>query len=83
MTFLRDENHIQLETPSAHSTYRGPKAPKHWAVEFQLVMIIEGRNLRYEARWPLPNTENHGPQGQTVQAKGQISIAAAFLPGTA
>ena len=83
MTFLRDEGYIQLQTPSADSTYKGPKAPKHWAVEFQLVMIVEGRNLRYEARLPAPKAQEHSAQVQTVQAKGQISIAAAFQPGTA
>lgn len=83
MTFLKDEGHIQPESPSEFSTYSGPRAPKYWAVTFDLVMIVDGRNLRYEARWP-PSTDvdarNHG---QRVHAMGQTSIAAAFRPGTA
>ena len=46
---------------------------RHYKIELELVMIIDGRNLRYEARWPV---------GGTVRSCGQISIAAAFLPGT-
>lgn len=80
MTFLKEKKMIKLQKPSANSKYKGPKAPKHWEVEIQLVMIIEGRNLRFEARWPVPD---HNNQHQTVKAKGQISIAAAFQPGTA
>jgi hypothetical protein len=83
MTFLKDEGHIKLQGPSFYSTYKGPKPPKHWSVEFQLVMIVDGRNLRYEARLPMPSATTTGPRGQTVHARGQISIAAAFKPGTA
>jgi hypothetical protein len=83
MTFLREEGHIKLQEPSVYSTYQGPKAPRYWSVEFQLVMIVEGRNLRYEARWPLPSEDEQTSQGPTVHATGQISIAAAFKPGTA
>jgi hypothetical protein len=83
MTFLKENGDIKLQPPSYFSTYSGPKAPHHWSVEFQLVMIVDGRNLRYEARWPILKENNHNPQGQTVQARGQVSLAAAFKPGTA
>jgi hypothetical protein len=53
----------------------GSQGKRHYRVEFELVMIIHGRSLRYEARWPI------GEGGQ-VRAGGQICIAAAFLPGT-
>jgi len=68
MTFLRDEEYISPTYPQA-----GEKWQPHWKVEFELLMIIDGRNLRYEARWPA---------GGQVQDQGQISIAAAFDPGT-
>lgn len=45
----------------------------HYKIEFELVMIINGRNLRFEARWP---------KGGEVQGSTQICIAAAFRPGT-
>lgn len=46
-------------------------------------MIVDGRNLRYEARWPIPKENDQTHHKQNVQAEGQISIAAAFKPGTA
>ncbi len=49
--------------------------PLHYEVKYDLVVIVEGRNLRYEAKYP------SGSRGKT-QKMGQISIAAAFLPGT-
>jgi hypothetical protein len=70
MTFLRTEGLIQPTTPGP-----GEKGKKHYKVEFDLVMIVDGRNLRYEARYPM------GGAGQ-VQMKGQTCIAAAFVPGT-
>ena len=68
MTFLVDQGLIEAIEPDAHS---GGK--RHYKIELELVMIIDGRNLRYEARWPA--------EGE-VQCGGQISIAAAFQPGT-
>jgi hypothetical protein len=51
----------------------GVQGKPHYKVEFELVMIVNGRNLRYEARWP-----------KNGQARGtaQVCIAAAFKPGT-
>lgn len=83
MTFLRDEGHIQPVPPSDFSTYSGPKAPYHWAVTFELVMIIDGRNMRYEARWPPSNSPEARLHDLKVCEKGQTCIAAAFRPGTA
>jgi hypothetical protein len=68
MTFLKTENLIQVVEPGP-----GEGGKRHYRVEFELVMIIDGRNLRYEARYPA---------GGIVQDRGQISIAAAFEPGT-
>ena len=83
MTFLKDQGYIKPEPPSEFSTYSGPKGPYHWSVKFKLVMIVEGRNLRYEARWPIPNTREGESQLNSVHATGQICIAAGFKPGTA
>ncbi|KAF2181396.1 hypothetical protein K469DRAFT_590044, partial [Zopfia rhizophila CBS 207.26] len=52
MTFLKTEGRIEPESPSETSTYSNPQR-QHWAIHFELVIIVEGRNLRYEARWPL------------------------------
>jgi hypothetical protein len=45
----------------------------HYKIEFELIMIINGRNLTFEARWP---------KGGAVQGSTQLCIAAAFRPGT-
>jgi hypothetical protein len=80
MNFLREEGLIQPQMPSASSTFVGKRAKPFWAVEFDLVMIVDGRNLRYEARWPQADAASmEEPQ---ARARGQISIAAAFHPGT-
>jgi hypothetical protein len=69
MTFLKTEG-LELIVPE-----KGERGTKHWKVDFDLVMIVDGRNLRYEARYPRG-------EGGRVQEKGQTSIAAAFHPGT-
>jgi hypothetical protein len=84
MSFLRNEGFIQPVKPSEFSTFEGIKAQQpYWAVEFELVMVIDGRNLRYEARWPPSNEPAATIHPQKVYAQGQICIAAAFKPGTA
>lgn len=68
MTFLKDRNLIQPMDPE-----EGIIARSHYKVEYELVMIVNDRNMRWEARYPA---------GGEVQGSGQISIAAAFIPGT-
>jgi hypothetical protein len=70
MTFLRDQGIIQPVDPEP-----GTIGKRHYKVGIELVMIIDGRNLRYEARWPIG-------RDSSVQERGQICIAAAFEPGT-
>ncbi|KAF2175978.1 hypothetical protein K469DRAFT_608704 [Zopfia rhizophila CBS 207.26] len=82
MTFLKDRGLIQPEAPSHYSTFRLNPQRRHWVVNFELVMIVDGRNLRYEARWP-PTEDLEFGEEQTVHAVGQECIAAAFQPGTA
>lgn len=64
---------------------------RHYKVEYDLVPMIKGRDLIYEARWPssdsLSRTENDRRKRQRLEKyefkqTAQISIAAAFLPGT-
>lgn len=70
MSFLVKENHIQLIKADPNLEVKA-----HYKIEFELAMIINGRNLRYEARWPRGG-------GGHVHGSGQICIAAAFQPGT-
>ncbi|TGO36697.1 hypothetical protein BHYA_0117g00210 [Botrytis hyacinthi] len=71
MTFLREKGIITPVYPE-----EGIGGKKHYRVEYELVAKVEGRALRYEARYPA------GKDGK-VQNKGQFSIAAAFREGTA
>jgi hypothetical protein len=64
MTFLREQGLIKPISG---------KGKKHYRVEYELVAFVEGRNLRYEARYPA---------GGKTQGAAQISIAAGFEPGT-
>ena len=82
MTFLKDQGHIQPKIPSEWSRDVGTNT-LHWEVTFDLVMIVDGRNLRYEARWPSLKDPEAASHQQSVQGTGQICIAAAFKPGTA
>ena len=91
MTFLKTEGYIQPRPPSEYSRYDNPKQ-LHWDVVFDLVMIVDGRNLYYEARWPpldrngaveQPLDRDGAFQQRAVQPRGQICIAPAFEPGTA
>jgi len=83
MTFLKDEGLI--EPVSAYNVQPGQRTPlRFYSVEFDLVVIVNGRNLRYEARWPKSlNVESEGHLTDNVVAQGQICIAASFKPGTA
>lgn len=65
MTFLRTDGHIQPIMPE------GTHGQLHYRVEYQLVMIIDGYNMKYEARWS-------NSQEQRVLASEQINIASAF-----
>lgn len=64
-THLRTEGYLKPE----HQLV-GPEGP-YYKVDYELRMIVNGRNLRYDVRC----------DGLTQQA-GEISIAAAFVPGT-
>ncbi|ESZ92420.1 hypothetical protein SBOR_7179 [Sclerotinia borealis F-4128] len=71
MTFLRDKGTIKPVYPE-----EGNNGTKHYIVDYELVAIVSGRALRYEAKYP-------AGEGGKVQGKGQLSIAAAFREGTA
>jgi hypothetical protein len=84
MSFLRDQGYIQPKPHSEYSAHYGNKTKSHyWSTEFDLVAILDGRNLRYEARWPPVSKVDEFGQAPEVQVSGQICVAAAFKPGTA
>lgn len=70
MTFLKDEGRIHPTIPDA-----GAPGKPHYRVEFDLVITVSGRSLRFEARWL------GVPGGQVIES-GETCIAAAFQSGT-
>jgi hypothetical protein len=83
MSFLRDRGYIQPTDPSETSANHGNMEKRYYLVKFDLVMILDGRDLRYEARWPPHEQLEKFGQPPNVQASRQICVAAAFRPGTA
>ncbi|CZR65043.1 uncharacterized protein PAC_14943 [Phialocephala subalpina] len=82
MTFLRDEGKITPIYPEVYGSEEGEydeeediRGKPHYLITYDIVPIVQGRNLRYEVRYPA------GEPGKT-QKIGQICIAAAFTPGT-
>lgn len=71
MSFLKDDPNFHAVKPDP-----GVKGQLHYCIEFELVIQIDGRNLRFEARYPA------GENGKVMGAR-QISIAGSFQPGTA
>ena len=49
-------------------------------VVFDLVIIVEGRQLKYEARWP---SNAISPDEVKVRRTGYVSLAPSLAPGTA
>ena len=70
MTFLITDGHIQPTIPAP-----GERGQPHWKVDFEMVMMLKGRNLKYQARWP-------AGEGGKVLEENQTCIAAAFVHGT-
>ncbi|TEY45859.1 hypothetical protein BOTCAL_0326g00040 [Botryotinia calthae] len=47
MAFLKEQNLIQPVEPE-----EGVRAKRHYKVEYELVMIVNDRNMGWEARYP-------------------------------
>ena len=83
MTFLKTKKLIQPELPRQMNAKLSKAMRRgYWTVDFEIVLVVQDRNLRYEARWPKRDCLEPG-QIQKVCARGQVCIAAAFQPGTA
>jgi hypothetical protein len=80
VSFLKDENLIEPNIPDPDGD---PTLQRlFWEPEYEVALIVEGRSIRFEARWPI--TENlYLGQNQRVLAMKVVGIAAAFKPGTA
>ena len=79
---------MEIIDPKPRNT-GGLRGQPHYRVEYDLVAFVEGRNLRYEARWPALDRYEAGNKrkrddeaGYVVLETAQVSIASAFQPGT-
>jgi hypothetical protein len=81
MSFLKNEGRIQPQLPSSSSSHYGTQK-KHYEVHYEVALIVEGRSIRFEARYPVSAELKEGVE-QTILAMKLVGIAAAFQPGTA
>ena len=89
MSFLRDKGHIEITYPKPDK-YGVVRGEPHYVIEYDLYVILDSRNLRYEARWPplergadqRVTRKRCTQQKAKVKQVAQVSIAAAFQPGT-
>jgi hypothetical protein len=81
LTRLRDEGRIEPQHPSMYSTHTGPQK-RYWEVHYEVALIVEGRSIRFEARYPVKDALRPGEQQEVLGVK-LVGIAAAFAPGTA
>jgi hypothetical protein len=81
LTFLIDEGKIEPQFPDDYSTHAGSNK-KHWEAHYELIMTVEGRSIRFEAKWP---ARKHLQPGESQRNLGAtlVGIAASFQPGTA
>jgi hypothetical protein len=62
--------------------YSRAKKSKRWnkVIIFDLVVIVEGRQLKFEARWP---SGVQSPEEVKVRKTGYVSLAPSLAPGAA
>jgi len=81
LTRLKDEGRIVPQYPSEVSIHKGSKRC-FWEVDYEVALIVEGRSIRFEARYPVQGALGPGEQQEVLGVK-LVGIAAAFAPGTA
>jgi hypothetical protein len=81
LTFLIEEGLTEPHLPTPSNTYARSRR-KHWEAHYELLFIVEGRSMRFEARWP---AKKNLPQGrkQKVLVTNLVEIASSFPPVTA
>jgi hypothetical protein len=80
LTKLKDEGCIIPQRPSEHSIHFGSQK-MYWEVFYEIAMIVEGRSIRFEARWPTTENLKAGAKQEVLGAR-LVGITAAFQPGT-
>ena len=86
MTFLRNEGYLDVTYKDQDT---GKPTKPNFRVVYDLVPIVEGRNLRCEVRWPPKSDEGDTkkrkrPSHRTIKVigPGQPSTDPASKPGT-
>lgn len=74
LTFLKDQKLIRPIRPGK-SRDGNTRGKPYYLITYELIIIVEARNLRYQSRYPC------GSKG-TVFQRGQVCIASAFQAGT-
>jgi hypothetical protein len=81
LTFLIENGEIEPQLPSVDSKWAGSRH-QYWEVHYAVLMIVEGRSIRFEARWPASTDKKPGRVPRVLATK-LVGIAASFPPGTA
>lgn len=81
LTFLKDEGLIEPKKPDPLRNFAAAQKP-YWEPHYEIALIVEGRSIRFEARWPVKEALAPG-QNQRVLDTKLVGIASAFKPGTA
>lgn len=89
VTVLKNRNLLEIVEPRTESDGK-VHGRRHCIVEYDLVPMIKGRDLIYEARWPSSDAsatvesdrKRRRFEKYEFTRTAQISIAAAFMPGT-
>ena len=73
----------QLPTPENKYAESAAKMRKRKSIEvtFDLVIIVQGQQLLYEARWPSRSQPHLGRSVRKTKT-GYLSLAPGFAPGT-
>lgn len=78
-----DVSDLKDEFPTEPKASTGPRTrPKNRdnrVVKFDLVIMVEGRQLKYEARWP---SGARSADEVRIRKRGYVSLAPSFAPGT-
>jgi hypothetical protein len=78
-----DVSDLRNEFPLEPKATTGPRTRvsnrDNRVVKFDLVIMVEGRQLKYEARWP---SAALSADEVRVRKRGYVSLAPSFVPGT-
>lgn len=72
------KNKFPLEDKAAVRRRTKVSNKKNRVVRFDLVLEVQGRRLKFEARWP-PGTKS--PDEVVVRKSGYVSLAPSLVPG--